>query len=267
MGGMMQEPIEAADYGCIKSEADQLKGKTMSTETKITTGQQITPMDMLQMAVSQNADLDKLEKLMALQERWEANEAKKAYVAAMNAFRADPPVIYKDKKVKFDTSKGTTEYSHALLENAAEIIGASLTKHGLSFRWDCEQIEGQVKVTCVITHAQGHSERVTLQAGLDQSGGKNNIQALGSTVSYLERYTLFAATGMAPKGMDNDGGPALECITEQQAADLRALMEEVEADEAKFLAYFKVESIEKLPAKAYKQAVAMTEAKRKQVKK
>ena len=156
----------------------------MNTEKQIveTQSKAITPMDMLNMAVSQGADLDKLEKLMALQERWEANEAKKAYVAAMNAFKADPPTIYKTKNVSF----GNTSYSHALLENAAELIGSAMTKHGLSFRWDCEQLEGGiVRVTCVITHCQGHSERTTLQAGLDQSGAKNNIQTLGSTVSYL----------------------------------------------------------------------------------
>ena len=226
----------------------------------------ITPMDMLRMAIDKNADLDKLQQLVALQERWEANEARKAYVSSMNDFRANPPVIYKTKKVSYSTGKGTTEYSHALLENAAEIIGAELTKHGLSFRWDCEQSDAQVKVTCVITHSSGHSERVSLQAGLDQSGGKNNIQALGSTVSYLERYTLFAATGMAPKGMDNDGGTNAEYISEEQAADLNSLLEETESDKIKFCEFFKIESVDKLPAKAFKQAVALVEAKRKKAK-
>lgn len=229
-------------------------------EQDLLPSEQITPMTMLQMAVSQGADLDKLEKLMQLQERWEANEARKAYVVAMNAFKANPPTVLKTKNVSFNT----TTYNHALLENAAELIGAELTKHGLSFRWDCEQLEGGiVRVTCVLTHCQGHSERTALQAGLDQSGGKNNIQALGSTVSYLERYTLFAATGMAAKGMDDDGkGSEAVFITESQAADLKALLEEVGADEKKFLEYFKIDAIEHLPAKAYRQAVTMTEAKR-----
>lgn len=230
-----------------------------------TAGQQITPMDMLNMAVSQNADLDKLEKLIALQERWEASEAKKAYVVAMNSFKANPPTIYKTKHVSF----GETEYNHALLENAAELIGAELTKHGLSFRWDCDQMEGGiVKVACVITHVKGHSERVALQAGLDASGKKNNIQSLGSTVTYLQRYTLFAATGMAAKGVDDDGAKTTaEYITEEQAADLNALLDEVGADKVKFRAHFKIDKIEELPAKAYKQAVALTEAKRKQPQK
>lgn len=234
-------------------------------EQDLLPAEQITPMTMLQMAVSQGADLDKLEKLMQLQERWEANEARKAYVAAMNAFKANPPEIYKSKHVSYtNKTGGKTEYDHALLDEAVDLISAELSKQGLSFRWDCDQMEGgSVKVTCVITHVKGHSERVSLHAGRDESGGKNNIQALASSVTYLQRYTLFAATGLAAKGMDDDGkGSETVFITEQQAADLTALLEEVKADKVKFLDHFKISKIEELPKKAYKQAVTLTEAKR-----
>ena len=224
----------------------------------------VTPMDMLRVAIDKGADIDKLQQLMELQERWEKNEARKAYVAAMNAFKADPPEVFKTKHVEF----GKTKYDHALLEDAVDAISAALSKHGLSFRWDCEQMEGgTVKVTCVITHVQGHSERVALQAGRDDSGGKNNIQALASAVTYLQRYTLFAATGLAAKGMDDDGKKSeIEFISDTQAADLDALLEEVGANKVAFLDYFKIGSIEELPAKAYQQAVTMAEAKRKKAK-
>jgi hypothetical protein len=165
----------------------------------------ITPMDMLQMAVSQNADLDKLEKLMALQERWEANEARKAFTKAMSEFKSQGVVIGKDKHVSFNTSKGKTEYNHATLGNVCDVIGKSLSEFGLSYRWSTEQSEGKIKVTCVLMHVLGHSESVSLQSGADDSGGKNSIQAIGSTVSYLQRYTLLAITGTATQEQDNDG--------------------------------------------------------------
>ena len=63
---------------------------------------------------------------------------------------------------------------------------------------------GMIRVSCIITHVLGHSEQVSLQCGADQSGKKNNIQAVGSTVTYLERYTLLAATGIAVKDQDDD---------------------------------------------------------------
>lgn len=63
-----------------------------------------------------------------------------------------------------------------------------------------------IRVTCVLTHSRGHSERVWLQAARDDSGNKNSIQAVGSTVTYLQRYTLLAATGMAVQDQRDDDG-------------------------------------------------------------
>lgn len=231
------------------------------------TPQQVTPAQMLAIAVEQGADLDKMEKLMDMQERWEANEARKAYTAAMNAFKADPPKITKDKHVSFTTSKGTTEYDHATLANVVQTIGTSLAKHGLSHRWDIDHLEhGQIRVTCVITHELGHSERVPLQAGADQSGGKNNIQAVGSTVSYLQRYTLLSATGLATHEMDDDaqGAKPIEYVTAEQAANIDALIDETSSDAEKFLKYMSAESVEKIRASEYKRAIHALEQKRKQ---
>lgn len=182
----------------------------------------VTPMDMLQMAVSQGADLDKLEKLMALQERWEANEARKAFNEAMGEFKAESITVNKDSDVSF----GTTKYSHASLGNICNVIGAALARHGLSYRWNTQQTEGKIKVTCVISHRSGHSESVSLEASADASGGKNNIQAIGSTVSYLERYTLLAATGTATENQDDDGAGGKPGMVDVQ---IDAYIAEIEA--------------------------------------
>jgi hypothetical protein len=191
----------------------------------------ITPMQMLSIAVSQGADLDKLQKLMDLQERWEANEARKAYVSAIGRFKANPPRIQKTKSVSF----GNTKYKHAELDIASEMIGAALAKEGISHRWEVEQREhGLICVTCILTHDQGHSERVTMQATPDTSGSKNAIQAVGSAVSYLQRYTLFAAVGIAPHGADDDAGGGRKGMPEGQRADffaaIDALSEKAESD-------------------------------------
>jgi len=161
----------------------------------------VTPMAMLQLAVEKGASVEQLKELMDLQERWEATEARKAFVAALNAFKANPPEVLKSTKVSF----GNTKYNHASLDSASEIIGAALSKHAISHRWDVNQADGKIKVTCILTHALGHSERVTMEATPDNSGSKNSIQQVGSTVTYLQRYTLFAATGIAAKNEDDDG--------------------------------------------------------------
>jgi len=179
----------------------------------------------LELAIESKASPSELLQFMELQKLWEANEAKKAYVVAMNEFKLNPPEIFKDKKV--DYGEGKTKYDHASLENVNAVIISSLAEHGFSHRWDTEQIDGgQIRVTCVITHILGHSEFTPLQSGADQSGGKNNIQAIGSTLTYLQRYTLLSATGLAVKGMDDDGKksePEPESITEDQCNTIHAI--------------------------------------------
>lgn len=226
----------------------------------------ITPMQMLQIAVERGAELDHLSKLMDLQERWEANEARKAFVAAKAAFSAEAPKLTKNKQVGFDTRGGPrTEYKHATLDHITEAISPALAKHGLSYNWETEQAEaGLIKVTCILTHIQGHRERVMLQAGPDNSGSKNNIQAVGSTVTYLQRYTLLAVTGMATADQDVDGAQPVALIEGEQKERLIDLMKETNTDTARFLKYLGVDSLDSLPANAFDDAVAALERKRTQ---
>jgi hypothetical protein len=226
----------------------------------------VTPMHMLQVALDQGADLAKLEQLMALQERWEANEARKAYVSAMAQFKRNPPDILKRKHVHFQTSKGTTEYMHATLADVCAAAIKGLADVGISHRWDVEQKDGQITVHCVLTHQQGYSERTTLTGRADDSGGKNAIQAIASAVTYLQRYTLLSATGLATRDMQDDDGRASsgpEIITQNQILDLEALITEVGANREQFLRFCKVERIEDMPASKYKAAVAALNARRK----
>ena len=219
----------------------------------------ITPAGMLQIAVEQGADLDKLEKLMELQERWEKNEAKKAYTNAMSEFRSECPTILKTKQAHNSTYAG-------LAETISQIKGL-LSKNGLSHSWRTEQGEGTITVTCCITHSQGHSECTSLSAGADSSGSKNSIQAIGSTVTYLERYTLVAILGLASSDQDDDGAlysSTVEYITRDQEATLDSLIEEVGANKKGFLKVLKIDELGQLPANKYDGAVQRLEEKRKQ---
>lgn len=163
-------------------------------------------LGMIEAMVSRGGDLSNLDKMLDLQIKWEANEARKAFVAAMAAFKAEPMEILKRKLVSFKTRDGDeTSYMHAELSDVTDTVVPAMGKHGLSHRWDIQQQGGQITVICTITHALGHSEAVSMTAAPDASGKKNAIQQVASTTTYLQRYTLLAATGMATKGMDNDG--------------------------------------------------------------
>ena len=189
------------------------------TKTAITA--MATPAELLRYAMDSGADLDRLERLMDMQIKWEANEARKAYHLAMTEFKKNPPTIYKDKHVEFRTDKGVTAYDHATIGNVVEKVVAALAEHGFSHRWMPSRSEGgMISVTCVITHKLGHSEETKLEAGLDQSGGKNNIQAMISTKSYLERHSLLAAVGLATRDTPDDDGRKAE-----RANDIQTLVD------------------------------------------
>jgi hypothetical protein len=217
----------------------------------------VTPMQMLQIAVEKGTDIEQLDKLMNLHERWEAREARKAFVQALAAFKADPPRIVKNRHVKF----GNTEYDHATLDQVCEVIGQALAAHGLSHTWEINQLENAaVAVTCVLTHTLGHAERVTMRGMPDDSGSKNLIQQIGSTTTYLQRYTLLAATGLAA-GEDNDGGLPGEPISAQQKEALVDMMKKTGADTARFLKLLGVASLDELPASAFGAAKVALQAK------
>jgi hypothetical protein len=141
-----------------------------------------------------------------LQERWEANEARKAFVVAMAAFKAEPVEIFKRKQVGYKTKEGDfVGYKHAELSDVTDAITPAMARHGLSFDWDIHQGNGSITVDCVVTHVLGHSKKVTMSGAPDSSGKKNQIQQTASTVTYLQRYTLLSVTGMSTKDEDDDG--------------------------------------------------------------
>lgn len=232
----------------------------------------VTPMQLLERAIERGMNVEQLTGLMALQERWEtidrqrrADEARSAFVAAMASFKAVPPTIVKDKAATFEKgANAKAAYMFASLAQVAAVIGAGLAKYGLSHRWITEQVDGgRVRVTCTITHVGGHSESATLEAAPDTSGSKNPIQAIGSTTAYLEKYTLCALTGLAASDQDDDAkaSGAAEAISDEQKSTLIGLMRETEPDPTKlgarterFLKFFKIASLDDLPASRFIEA-------------
>jgi hypothetical protein len=173
--------------------------------------QVITPLGLIQLAAARGASVEQMAQLFELKLRVEADEARKAFNAAMASFKKTPPRITKNKDVAY----GTTKYSHATLDHAADAIIPALSLVGISHKWATEQKDSKIIVHCILTHVLGHSEQTTLEAGADTSGSKNAIQAIGSAVTYLQRYTLLAACGLAAEGTDNDGIKAGSQMNEQ----------------------------------------------------
>src|SRR5215831_15172049 len=110
-----------------------------------------TPLEMLGRALQSGATAETLERLLTLQERWERNEARKAYDEAIAQARAEIPKVLKTRTVSLGSGKGGYQYEDlAAIEQAAI---EPLSAHGLRYFWRTDSNDPQrVVVTCVVSH-------------------------------------------------------------------------------------------------------------------
>lgn len=163
--------------------------------------QQTTPGQLLELAINKDLDIDKLAKLMELQREYNADLARKAFFNSLTEFQSNAPEIRKTKEVSF----GETQYSYAPLSDIARQIKQTCKECQLSYRWEIQDDKEVIHVTCLVTHIDGHTEKTTMTASPDTSGKKNAIQARGSAIEYMKRYTLIGAFGLTTADTDIDG--------------------------------------------------------------
>jgi hypothetical protein len=229
-----------------------------------------TPLSIVQAAL-QSGNVEMYREAVALAKEMDAITSRKAFDNAMADAKAKIPVIRKNRRVGFDSRKAgsaRTEYMHEDMAEIARTIDPILSERGLSYRFRvASEPNLPVKVTCIISHREGHSEETSLHAARDESGNKNGIQAIGSTVTYLQRYTLKAALGLAASD-DDDGrsseqatAPAIvddnpDCITQRQADDLRSMLNSYGIAPRAFLQFIRLPRIEDIGAQHFDRCVA-----------
>jgi hypothetical protein len=221
----------------------------------------VDPIDMMSQAIAKGFDMPQLEKMMELHERHEKNEAKRAFNMARAEFKTNPPKVLHDKTNKqYDST-------YSSLANLVNTVNTAMAPHGLTAEWQFTQSDKSATVTCVLTHALGHSEAVTLTGPMDTSGAKNPLQQLKSTLTYLKLATFEAVTGIASVAgnLDDDGnasgGRDVEYITEDQAEIILDLVKKSESNWPVFLNYFGIIELEKMPAKRYNEAALLLRRK------
>lgn len=199
-------PVEAVEH--VQSSAIQLTN---------------TPDQLIAMALQNGAvDINTLERLMDLQERWIKRVAHEKYREALSKFQEEVPEIKKNKNVNFQNKAGnTTSYNYAPLSEIEKTIKPGMAKHRLSKEWKFvnfldENKREKIRVTCAITHVAGHKEENSMESFADDSGGKNRIQQDGSAIEYMKRYTLTGALGLTT-AEDNDGKTANDGKPDPQA--------------------------------------------------
>lgn len=152
-----------------------------------------------------SVDVDKLERLIAMQERVMRHNAKAAYEATFA--RMQPAIPEIDERGQI-TVKGTVRSTYAKLEDINAVLKPILADHGFALRhrteWPADK-PGIIRIVGILSHEQGHSEESSFEAPMDRSDYRTDIQSMGSTVSYGRRYTTLDLLNITTRGLDNDG--------------------------------------------------------------
>jgi hypothetical protein len=176
-----------------------------------------------------NVDIDKMERLLLMQERIMARDAKNAFSAAFADMQTELPVIEERghiivrEKAKDGSRTGDViqDTSYALWEDINDAIKPVLSKFGFALTFKPGQTpDGRVTVTGILMHRDGHSEEATVTLQHDSSGSKNAVQAVGSSTSYGKRYAAGALLNLTSRDgaeRDDDGKKAVEIMPKAKA--------------------------------------------------
>ncbi len=207
-------------------------------------------------------DADKMDRLLAAQERILDRNATADFYAAMNRVQAKLPTVAKD------AANSQTHSKYALHESIARAIKPIYTAEGFSVSFGEKKAEREnyIHIAGVLRHMAGHSESYSLELPLDDRGiqGKVNKTALhasGSTFTYGRRYLTCLMFDVAT-GDDVDGNQPIEPITAVQVKEINAIIKELKLTPTRrkrFLQWGGVSRLSDLPATKYSDAIRFLE--------
>jgi hypothetical protein len=209
-------------------------------------------------------DINKFQALLGERDKERRTIAELKYMEALAQAKRELPTVVKNREVNLG---GNRSYKYEDFNAVADAVDPVLAKYGLSYRFETQSDGNVVSVNCIV-FGHGHSvNQATLKSAPDTSGAKNAVQAIGSTVTYLQRYTLKAALGIAAS-VDDDGrgvnGHANGAISANQLKQLTTLLEQKPPiNKESFCAYVGVATLEFLPASKFNFALSELQSKRK----
>ena len=214
-------PIDESDKIIVRGEQPLARTSTRD------------PLALIELALEKGLTLSDMQGLAALAEKAEKTRAMREFNAAMIAFRAACPVIFKTHKT------GIGQATYAPLDEIEAKVAPHLEANGLHYTYpSCLMTENKniMRGVCRVTHFGGHSEETSVELPVPtEMRGPNMIQQAGITMSYLRRYSLCLALGLRIAKEDTDGigigpdvvGRAITPVTIEQANAIQSLLSQI----------------------------------------
>ena len=242
----------------------------MTDSQELTTQGDVSPLSTLlaNPEALRDVPIETMERVIKLDRELRAEKAERSYAAAFKAAQDDIEPI---KKRGWNPS---TKSAYALAEDVAAEVDPIVSRHGFSQSTSMGEcpIPEHVRIVMTLRHVDGHKETHFYDAPLDTTGmkgaqNKTKLHGSSSSWSYAERILKLHVWGVDTR-QDDDGNagaglaPSAEKITDDQAADLEALRQEVKANGKRLLDALGIEKLSDLPKNRMTEAVRMLEAKR-----
>lgn len=181
---------------------------------------EINPAKLVELAINNNLDIEKISKLLVFYEKWEKEREekriKKEFYTAFTLFQSEIPEIKKSVHVNFRAKSGRiVDYWYEPLAGIIEQLKPYLKKYGLSYQFEPFQEGNKFILTCHMNHISGYSYECTLETTMivTDKDYMNPIQVLGKIKTYFERYTFCGGFGVATADYDTDGAIPAEYDT------------------------------------------------------
>lgn len=206
---------------------------------------------------SPNIDVDKVQKLLEMQERIMDKNAQIAFNKAMAQMQPKLPEIKHNSKIQHG---GKLISTYAKYEDIDRVIRPLYSEHGFSISFDSNRTPEGVTYYGTLSHVEGYSRTAEMILPPDTSGAKNQIQAIGSTISYAKRYLVGMLLNLVTVGEDDDAG-SIDVIGIEQAVEIDTLLRDTKSDKAKFLKFVGVDDVRNIKAKDYGKAINALKSK------
>ena len=152
---------------------------------------------------------------------------------------------------------------YADLTSVIKAIKEPFANHGLSYTQFPTNDEGRIGVVTLLMHESGEY----LEHSYTLPTTKADPQSAGSAITYARRYALQSIAGIptadddAESAMIRNNQNKTAVVSEDQAAEIKALLAEHSVDVKVFLQHFKTISVDEMLAIHYSKAVSALKAK------
>ena len=211
------------------------------------------------LAHDSTVDPAKIGAILDLQERMMAKRAETDFNEAFLRLRGKLPIIKKGDIVAYEnkkTGKMEEAFKFAKWEKVQAIIDDIIASEGFDLTFDSQVHPNGTAVIAILHHSGGHTRRTsTPPIPIDSGGGKNNVQGVGSSMSYGQRYATKFALNLRFEDDDDGHQAGIKFIDTESAKTIENLIAETKADKARFLQFMEAASVDNIQVKDYPKAM------------